>query len=224
MDLGLNLENTHVLITGGSGYIGSVTVTALLSAGCLVTSLDIKPPVVPATPATPATSYSPSRESRFLFIHCDISSETDVESAFNTANKTFGVVKCCIALGSLDLSVLEHHGSMADMSVEQWRRTHRVNVEGTFLTARTFLRQLRDRVAKNLHEQDSAINKMENVSLIIIGSESGLFGERGNADYAAGKSAVQGGLLRSLMGDIVRIWPRGRYVEISVTSSGIDYM
>jgi len=75
---------------------------------------------------------------------------------------------------------------MADMSVEQWRRTHRVNVEGTFLTARTFLRQLRDRVAKSLYEQDSAINKMDNVSLIIIGSESGLFGERGNADYATG--------------------------------------
>jgi NAD(P)-dependent dehydrogenase (short-subunit alcohol dehydrogenase family) len=219
MDLGLNLENTHVLISGGSGYIGSVTVTAFLSAGCLVTSLDIKPPIVPATPST---FYSPSQESRFLFIHCDISSETDVESAFNPANKTFGVVKCCIALGSLDLSVLEHHTSMADMSVEQWRRTHRVNVEGTFLTARMFLRQLRDRVAKSLHEQDSAINKMDNVSLIIIGSESGLFGERGNADYAAGKSAVQGGLLRSLMSDIVRIWPRGRYVETPVTSSGTD--
>jgi hypothetical protein len=95
---------------------------------------------------------------------------------------------------------------MADMSVEQWRRTHRVNVEGTFL------HQLRDRVAKSLHEHDSAINKMDNVSLIIIGSESGLFGERGNADCAAKKSAVQGGLLRSLMSDIVRIWPRGRYV------------
>jgi NAD(P)-dependent dehydrogenase (short-subunit alcohol dehydrogenase family) len=209
MDLGLNLENTHVLITGGSGYIGSVTVTALLSAGCLVTSLDIKPPVAPLTPSA---THSPSRGSRFLFIHCDISSETDVESAFNTASKTFGVVKCCIALGSLDLSVLEHHESMADMTVEQWRRTHRVNVEGTFLTARMFLRQLRDHVATKLRGQDSAANKMDNVSLIIIGSESGLFGERGNGDYAAGKSAVQGGLLRSLMSDITRIWPRGRYV------------
>lgn len=210
MDLGLNLENTHVLITGGSGYIGSVTVTAFLSAGCLVTSLDIKPPIAPVTSSV---FHSSSRESRFQFIHCDISCETDVESAFQTASKTFGVIKCCIALGSLDLSVLEHHKSLADMSVDQWRRTHRVNVEGTFLTARMFLRQLRDHVANNLHEEDSALNKMDNVSLIIIGSESGLFGERGNADYAAGKSAVQGGLLRSLMSNIVQIWHRGRYVK-----------
>jgi hypothetical protein len=35
MDLSLNLEGTHVLITGGSVYMDSATVVALLSAGCL---------------------------------------------------------------------------------------------------------------------------------------------------------------------------------------------
>lgn len=85
MDLGLNLENTHILATGGSGYIGSVTVTALLSAGCLVTSLDITPPVIPVTLFA---FHSPSRESHFLFIHCDISTEKDVESVFHIAIKT----------------------------------------------------------------------------------------------------------------------------------------
>jgi hypothetical protein len=75
-----------------------------------------------------------------------------------------------------------------------------------------FLRQLHEYVSNDLHEQDSAISKMDNVSLIIIGNDSGLFGERGNADYAAGKSVVQGGLLKSLMSDLVRIWPRGRHV------------
>jgi NAD(P)-dependent dehydrogenase (short-subunit alcohol dehydrogenase family) len=127
-----------------------------------------------------------------LFIHCDISTEKDVESVFHIASKTFGVVKSCITLGSLDLSVLEQHESMADMSVEQWRRTHRVNVEGAFWTARMFLRQLHEYVSNDLHEQDSAISKMDNVSLIIIGSDSSLFGERGNADYAAGKSICPG--------------------------------
>jgi NAD(P)-dependent dehydrogenase (short-subunit alcohol dehydrogenase family) len=89
------------------------------------------------------------------------------------------------------------------MSVEQWRRTHQINVEGTFLTARTWLRQIRDCGSE-------AETKLHNVSLIIVGSESGHFGERGNADYAAGKSAVQGGLLRSLVGDVARIWPGAR--------------
>lgn len=93
------------------------------------------------------------------------------------------------------------------MSVEQWRRTHRINVEGTFLTARTWLRQLRENATLFSAEKPG----LRNVSLIIIGSESGRFGERGNADYSAGKSAVQGGLVSSLMGDVTRIWPTARY-------------
>jgi hypothetical protein len=66
------------------------------------------------------------------------------------------------------------------------------------------LRQLRD-FSKN----DKA-HELKNVSLIIVGSESGWFGERSNADYAAGKSAVQVGLLKSLMADAARVWPGAR--------------
>lgn len=75
-----------------------------------------------------------------------------------------------------------------------------------------FLRQLHEYVSKDLHEQDYDISKTDNVSLIIIDNDSGLFGDRGNADYAAGKSVVQGRLLKSLTSDLVRIWLRGRYV------------
>lgn len=48
---------------------------------------------------------------------------------------------------------------------------------------------------------------LKNVGLVIVGSENGHFGERGNADYVSGKSAVQIGLVRSLMGEVVRVWP-----------------
>lgn len=95
------------------------------------------------------------------------------------------------------------------MDVEQWRHTHRINVEGTFLTARTWLRALRDAAKTDKKDQ------LRNVGLIIIGSESGHFGERGNADYAAGKSAVQIGLVKSLMADVSRIWPGARVNAIA---------
>jgi NAD(P)-dependent dehydrogenase (short-subunit alcohol dehydrogenase family) len=121
-----------------------------------------------------------------------------------SASATFDAVACCIALAALDLSVLPHHESLADMDVEQWRRTQQVNIEGTFLTARTWLRHLRE------HSQVSKKAELKNVGLIIVGSESGHFGERGNADYASGKSAVQYGLMKSMIGDVARVWPGAR--------------
>jgi NAD(P)-dependent dehydrogenase (short-subunit alcohol dehydrogenase family) len=192
MDLSLNLNGSHVLITGGSGFIGSSTVAALLSAGARVTSLDVQRPQIQF------------EINNFQFISCDISSESAQADAFSLAAKRFGPVACCIALASLDLSVLEHHESFADMDVEQWRRTHQINVEGTFLTAKIWLRQLRE------HAKVDKAQVLRNVGLIIVGSESGHFGERGSADYASGKSAVQGGLVRSLMGDVSRIWRSAR--------------
>jgi NAD(P)-dependent dehydrogenase (short-subunit alcohol dehydrogenase family) len=192
MDLSLALEDTHVLITGGTGFIGASTVSYFLAAGARVTSLDLTSPPKEENP-------------RFQFFTCDISSEDNLASAFQNAAITFGPVATVIALASLDLSVLDHHESLADMDIEQWRKTHRINVEGTFLTARTWLRAL-----KSLAGTKEATSMTKNVSLIIIGSESGWFGERGNADYAAGKSAVQGGLLKSLVGDVSRIWPSAR--------------
>jgi NAD(P)-dependent dehydrogenase (short-subunit alcohol dehydrogenase family) len=54
------------------------------------------------------------------------------------------------------------------------------------------------------------IGTLKNVNLIIIGSESGHFGKRLNADYSLAKSAVQGGLLMSLRAEVVRVHPGAR--------------
>lgn len=76
-----------------------------------------------------------------------------------------------------------------------------MNVEGTFLTARAWLRQV---------AEFAKVGETRNVGLVVVGSESGWFGERGNADYAAGKSAVQGGFVQSLKGDVGRVFPGAR--------------
>lgn len=191
LDLGLKLERTHVVVTGGSGYIGSATVKAFLAAGAYVTVFDLVPP----------REKSTLHHLHLKYHEVDVSNEEQLANAFEAARRDFGVVQCCVALASLDLSALQHHESIADMPVEQWRRTHRVNVEGTFLTAKTWLRQIK-------HTSD----EMTNVGLVIVGSESGHFGERTNADYASGKSAVQVGLVQSLKGDVARVFPRARYV------------
>ena len=197
VDLGLGLQGTHVVVTGAGGFIGSATVQAFLQAGAKVTALDINGEKLRELQNNQKT---PEIQENLSTNVIDITSESALETAFEQTRQHFGVVQCCIALASLDLSVLPHHESIVNMPVEQWRRTHQVNVEGTFLTARTWLRQIKAHAKPDL----------KNISLVIVGSESGWFGERSNPDYASGKSAVQVGLVQSLRGDVARIHPGAR--------------
>jgi len=188
MDLSLGLEGTHVVVTGGAGYIGLAVVEAFLTAGAVVSAFDIN------------EGKLKLQHERLHWQVADITSEPSLESAFETAYTTSGVISTCIALAGLDLSYLPQHTSLCDMPLSQWQRTHRTNAEGTFLTARAWLRNIRS------HADSST----RNVSLVIIGSEAGTFGVTGNADYGASKSAIQYGLVQSLVKDIVNLHPRGR--------------
>lgn len=136
----------------------------------------------------------------------DITSEEELEAAFESARAKFGVVACCIALASLDLSVLKHPDSVLDLEVSQFKRTLEVNVVGTFLTARTWLRDL---------TQHGNPNITRNASVIIVGSESGHFGEASNPDYSSGKSAVQYGLVQSLKASVPKLFPGARVNAIA---------
>jgi NAD(P)-dependent dehydrogenase (short-subunit alcohol dehydrogenase family) len=123
----------------------------------------------------------------------DVTSEDALGKAFHSVEARHGVIAVCVALAWLDLSYLPHRASILDMTVDQWRRTFKTNVEGTFMTSRMWPRSvdmLADATTRNL-------------SVVIIGSEAGTFGVTGNADYGASKSAVQYGFVQSLVKDVV---------------------
>lgn len=193
MDLSLGLDRTHVIVTGAAGHIGTAVVRAFLAAGCRVSALDIK---VPQTP--------PDHEDIQWHL-VDITDDSAVETTFNAAYTQWGPASTCVAVAGLDLSYLPHPSSICDMELGQWQRTNKVNGDGTFLTARAWLRGIRS----------EANGSLRNVSLIIIGSEAGVFGVTGNADYASSKAAIQYGLVKSLIKDAVAIHPRARVNAIA---------
>lgn len=153
VDLDLGLKETHVLITGGAGMIGSAVVSAFVSAGARVTVLDVSDIKLMSLKASlerhlqlapnsssPAIITSPS----ISYHAVDISDEPGLARAWQEAELAHGPVACCVALAGLDLSVLQHHeGGLADMELAQWERTIKVNVTGTFLTAREWIRGLK---------------------------------------------------------------------------------
>lgn len=183
------------MVSGSSGHIGEVVVKAFLAAGAVVSAMDIRPPTQPEGDS-------------FNFIQVDITDENSVVAAFARAAVISGPITTCVAVAGWDLSYLPHHSSLCEMPLEQWQNTHKVNSEGTFLTAREWLKGIRRAVGKeSLH--------MRNVSLTIIGSEAAVFGVTGNADYASSKAAIQYGLVKSLMKDAVVVHPTARVNAIA---------
>src|SRR5690606_20050226 len=90
---------------------------------------------------------------------------------------------------------LLHHAS-----VERIRDNLSTNLLGTIWTARAFLRTL----AATGPRPDGI-----GASLAMIGSTAGRFGEKGHAEYAAGKAGMYG-LMRSLKNEIVELDPFAR--------------
>lgn len=178
-DIGLGLEGTHVLVTGGGGQIGSVVVAGFLAAGCHVTSVDLD------------TSKLQSRQhNKLRTAVVDVTNEEQVEWIFAEDAGVWPPITCCVAVAGRDWSFIDHHESMTDMPLAQFRETVRVNTEGTFITARAWLRNILN------HPE---IKK--NVSLTVFGSEAGTMGSRTNADYSASKAALVG-LVKSLAQDV----------------------
>lgn len=134
-------------------------------------------------------------------VAADATNEAQVESAFSAAVARFGVISYLVVnhatFESVDFGIV-------DMSLEQWKTTLDVNLTGSFLFVRSFLRQLRKHAEALSPEQRAA----EHASVAIIGSTAGIFGEAFHADYAASKSALHTGFLRSLKNEIVNIVPR----------------
>jgi NAD(P)-dependent dehydrogenase (short-subunit alcohol dehydrogenase family) len=51
---------------------------------------------------------------------------------------------------------------------------------------------------------------LENVAIVVTGSETGVFGQAGHAEYASGKAGLQYGLVRSVKNEIVRLNGKAR--------------
>lgn len=195
-DLSLGLEDIHVLITGGCGLIGRVVVDAFLAAGSIVSIVDLPK----------ATNLIPVHKLGNLRLYpADISKAESIDAAFSSAEKHSGPVEVCIALASIDLSSLPQTESICDADPTVWQNVFNVNINGTFLTAQRWLRGIRTAL-----QDPVKAAKLRNVNLILMGSESGAFGVRKMAAYAAGKAAVQYGLLKSLAQDVPKIHRKAR--------------
>jgi 3-oxoacyl-[acyl-carrier protein] reductase len=178
------LAGRVVLITGAARGIGAATARAFAEEGARV--------VIGYRAERRRAEQLASELGDAVALAADISVEAEVDAMFAGAVERFGRIDVCVA----NAAVAEREfRPLAEMSVERMRRVIDVNLVGTLLTARAFLRQV-------------ALQREGN--LVLVASTAGIFGEEGMVDYSATKAALIGGVLRTLKNEIVRVAPLGR--------------
>jgi 3-oxoacyl-[acyl-carrier protein] reductase len=178
-----DLAGRVVVITGAARGIGAATARAFAGEGARV-----------------VVNYLTSRDEadalvaslpEAIAVQADCSREDEIDRLFATVMDRYGRVDVCVC----NAAVYSPPARAVDIDAERFRRIVDTNLVGTFLVARAFLRLVREQGSGNL---------------ILIGSTAGIFGEEGQADYAATKAALTGGLLPTLKNEIARLAPLGR--------------
>lgn len=96
------------------------------------------------------------------------------------------------------------HPNIWEMDVDTWERTYRVNSRGTFLTIKHFL------LAAQQAQSTAGGAEIENLAIVVTGSECGKFGQAGHVEYASGKAGLQYGLVPTVKNEMVRLNSKGR--------------
>jgi glucose 1-dehydrogenase len=162
------LDGCVAIVTGGSTGIGAATVVALASHGASV-CIDYMGSEAAAERVCEDATRSGGRAMR---VEADISTEEGVGKLFAECRGELGVPNVLVNNAGVNAQGVH----VADMSLEQWNKTLRVNLTGPFLCSRAFVRERRGR---------SGMARIINVSSI---HEEIVF--RGFADYDASKAGL----------------------------------
>jgi NAD(P)-dependent dehydrogenase (short-subunit alcohol dehydrogenase family) len=182
-----DLTGRGVVVTGGNGGIGLGMARALLASGAKVSIWGNRAEKTEAARAQLAAEVvaQGGDASRVHALVCDVGDEAQVDIAFAQSVAALGTVHACFA----NAGVSGKGNMVMDMSLDEFRRVQRINVEGVFLTFRAAARHMA------AHGQGG--------SLVATASTAAVEGAARNSHYGASKGAVTA-FVRALAVELAR--------------------
>jgi NAD(P)-dependent dehydrogenase (short-subunit alcohol dehydrogenase family) len=178
-----DLTGRGVVVTGGNGGIGHGMARALVAAGAKVAIWGSNPEKTQkARTSLAAECGDAARVHAFV---CDVGDEAQVERTFADSVAALGRVDSCFA----NAGVSSKGTLLTELTLEEFRRVQRINVEGVFLTFRAAARHMAQ------HGQGG--------SLVATASTAAIEGAARNSHYGASKGAVTA-MVRALAVELAR--------------------
>jgi NAD(P)-dependent dehydrogenase (short-subunit alcohol dehydrogenase family) len=110
----MELKGYNVVVTGGSGGIGSALIAGLTQSGATVHNLDLQSPVTADA----------------KFYRTDLTAETSVKDSLSSIKTIDALIVCA------GVQLVGADSKIADVSLETWQKTVDVNMTGAFLSVK----------------------------------------------------------------------------------------
>ena len=110
----MELKGYHVVVTGGSGGIGSALITGLIQSGASVHNLDLQ---------SPAPSDA-------KFYETDLTDENSVKASLSSIKSIDALIVCA------GVQLVGADSKIADVSLDTWQKTVDINMTGAFLSVK----------------------------------------------------------------------------------------
>ncbi len=164
----MNLTDLSVVVTGGTGGLGEIAVSAFLAAGATVSATHS---ARFASKVAEFTSRFGDAASRLHLFEADLSNEGSVSALSDQVQAAAGKIDVWINI----VGGYAGGTSVADSSLEDFERMLTINLRTAFLGSRAAMRAMLPRKTGRI---------------INISSKGGLHGSALHAGYAASKSAI----------------------------------